>query len=445
MSLSPSKSHALGLRYFALAALAWLLVRASQLLLLGWGTGNDVYLYLHYAQQWGSGAAPYVDFHPEYPPGALPPFLLPFLIAGGGGEEYPRAFAGEMALFDLATLWLVLAWGRRLFPSHARAPALAAVGYLACTTALFPVLYTRFDLVPGALLFAALYVTYTPGLAVLGALLLGVAGGVKLWPFALAPIWLVLAYRRDRLRGLLPTALAIGVGGLLTALPFLPRAGLSVLEFLRFHAARGIQIESTWSTLALLLNAVGIADATPVHEFGAFHVAGAVAKWFARISVPALLALALLPQLLAMRGQLGREGDQTGKIGLCAAAGAVLGFMVGGKVLSPQFMLWIVPFLPMLAFTARTRTTQVLVALGALFASGLTSLVYPYWSPALEQREPGHGAALLAVGTRNMLLLALYAFAAHRAARRETQAPSGKLATSPIESATPERSDAALV
>jgi hypothetical protein len=390
---------------------AWLLTRCAQLIFAGWGTGNDVRLYLHYAQRWGSGAAPYADFHPEYPPGALPVFLLPYLVQGRA--DYARAFAAEMALFDVASLLLVVAAARRLAPDAPRAPWLAALGYLAVTAALFPVLYTRFDLVPGAVLLAALYASYAPSSAGLGALLLGIAGGVKLWPLALVPLFVGLAFQRERLRGSARSGLVLLAGLLLTALPFLPRAGLHVLDFLRFHAARGIQIESTWSTLALLLNKLGVADAHAVHNHGAFHVSGPVADWFARLSVPALLLMALLPQALWLRAR-----SNTGI--WWAAAASVLGFMVGGKVLSPQYMLWIAPLLPLLVLLGRSLRERIGIACASLLAAGLTSLVYPYWSPALEQRAPGHEAALLAVGTRNMLLTVLYVLACLRAARPAT-------------------------
>jgi hypothetical protein len=39
---------------------------------------------------------------------------------------------------------------------------------------------------------------------------------------------------------------------------------------------------------------------------------------------------------------------------------------------------------------------------------GLTTAVYPYLSPALEQRAAGQGWALLCVGARNLLLIAWY-------------------------------------
>ncbi|HEX6241744.1 MAG TPA: glycosyltransferase family 87 protein, partial [Polyangiales bacterium] len=195
------------------AGLAWWLARYLQVDVLGWGVGNDIHAYHHYAQQWGRGGAPYVTFHPEYPPGSLVVFLAPYLV--GGPEEYGRAFAIEMALFDLASLWLVLAWSRRLFSDSLRAVVLAGVGYLACTAALFPVLYTRFDLAPGALLFGALLASYTPGWWLAGAALLGVAGGVKLWPFALTPLFLLLSYRQGGWRRIALTCGGIAAGTLL--------------------------------------------------------------------------------------------------------------------------------------------------------------------------------------------------------------------------------------
>src|SRR6266487_4843699 len=69
-------------RWFSpvLVVFGWALVRELQTHYLGLGTGFDVGLYQQYAQQWASGAAAYVDFQPEYPPGALPIFLLPLLL-----------------------------------------------------------------------------------------------------------------------------------------------------------------------------------------------------------------------------------------------------------------------------------------------------------------------------------------------------------------------------
>jgi hypothetical protein len=420
----PALGHAGLGAALALGSALFALVRAAQIAWVELGTGNDVNLYLRYAKLWGGGRAPYADFHPEYPAGALPVFVVPWLF--GGAKDYKPAFAAEMALFDLAALLMVIAFAHRAriqsgLTASWGALGLATAGYLACTTALFPVLYSRFDLVPGALVLAALFVSYVRPLAIgsafAGALLIGIAGGVKLWPLALVPLWLAMGYRRGALRGAFASAVGVGLGLFVTFAPFMPRAGFSLLNFLKYHAARGIQIESTWSTLALSLGRMGLIEATPVHDFGAFHVAGPVPSMLAKASTVLLLLLALAPQALAARRTLGTDADKAGHAALWATLGTTLGFVIGGKVLSPQFMLWVVPLLALLlALDTSSARTRSFLWVAALAAMVLTTVVYPYWSKALEAREDGQGTALLFVGTRNVLLVLIYAYVTWRAA-----------------------------
>ena len=90
----------------AASLIFWAIVRVLQVYYAGWGSGFDVGIYRTYAQLWGAGGAPYVDFQPEYPPGALPVFLFPYLV--GGVEHYPNYFALSMAVFDVIAMLLVL-------------------------------------------------------------------------------------------------------------------------------------------------------------------------------------------------------------------------------------------------------------------------------------------------------------------------------------------------
>jgi hypothetical protein len=375
----------------------WYGVRQLQIHYAGWGTGYDVNVYQNYAQQWGAGRAPYVEFQPEYPPGALVIFLAPLLF-GGQGDYHPN-FSLWMGLFDLTSCLLVLAYARTRRPAEWLVPMLLTGLYLLITAALFPVLYMRFDLAPATITAAALYFAARKKTGLSG-FLLGVAGAVKLWPFALVPLWMGLAFGRGGLRKAGSSASWIGAGALAASALFLPRAGWEVLGFLKYHEARGIQIETTWSTIALLLNKLGLASVHPEHNYGAFHLAGPVAALFSSISMPMTVLAALLPQVVwfvAVRND--REARER-RFGY-AVLGTALGFMIAGKVLSPQFMLWIAPLLPLVV----EGPTSALLALAMAI---LTTVVYPYLSPALEQRAPGHGWALLSVGTRNILLIGWY-------------------------------------
>jgi hypothetical protein len=399
------------------AIAAWVVVRYLQLKYAGPGIGYDSGLYQSYARSWGSGGTPYVDFRPEYPPGALPIFLIPLLM---GGPDYAHNFAVEMAAFDLATCLVVVAWARRLHPDQPFRQVQALVVYLLMTAALYPVLYTRFDLAPAAIAMGGLYLTYVNRWR-LGLVLLGLAGAVKLWPFALLLVPLVLAFRRGRWPRLLQASAWAAVGAFLPVALIVSRAGWSVLNFLEYHAARGIEIGATWSTGALALNLLGLVPAHPEHDFGAFHVKGPAASLFATVSMPALVLLAMAPQIRAA-WRVGRADDAAGQVGLAASAASVLGFMIAGKVLSPQFALWLVPFLPLVM-------DRPISAVIAVASAVLTTAEYPFLAAPLEMLAPGHARAVIIVGIRNVLLIALYVVAWRRLAKKPGEsAISGRAA-----------------
>ena len=85
-----------------------------------------------------------------------------------------------------------------------------------------------------------------------------------------------------------------------------------------------------------------------------------------------------------------------------ASAAAVCAFVVFGKVLSPQFLIWLIPLVPLV------RGRRGVAAGGVLgLALVLTQLWFPfrYWDLAL-QLDPVSSWLVL---TRDLVLLALFA------------------------------------
>jgi glycosyl transferase family 87 len=376
----------------------WLLVRIAQLWLLGWGTGHDIALYRVYAAQWSAGVVPYLGFHPEYPPGALVLFWLPWFI--GGARSYATAFALEMAGFDLAACVLVVQITRQgsiRWP----VPILASTLYTLVTAALFPVLYARFDIAPAALLAGALYALHRERWAA-SAALLGVAGAVKLWPLALLPLWLAWTQRRRGTTVSFATVALTVAGTLLVSLPALVHGGPHVASFLVYHASRGIQIESTWATVGLLLDSAGLVTARREFQFGAFQLVWPSAPRFAALAMPAGIVLALAPQVAAIvRGWRTELPERQVAALDHAALGGVLGLMIGSKVLSPQYVLWIAPLMALIAGGPPRWGF-------ALALPVLTTVLYPYLHDALAPGAPGHEWALLTLVARNALLVGWY-------------------------------------
>jgi hypothetical protein len=200
----------------------------------------------------------------------------------------------------------------------------------------------------------------------------------------------------------LRTAVWIALGYAAPAILLLPRVGTRVIAFLEFHRDRGIQIESTWGTLALLLDRLGPWPATPVFEFGAWDVKCPACATFGVLSVVALVLAILVPQALALRSGVFDDSDPGGGRGTTAAAAAIVGALIAAPVLSPQYLLWICPLVAVAAgWVGR---------LGLVLAAALTSLVYPVLYPALvDVGAAGHGRALATAVARNLVLALLYA------------------------------------
>ena len=395
----------IGTRPFVLLLVAWAVFRGAQLSILGTGFGYDPNIYLSYARGWGAGAAPYAAFHPEYPPGALLLFIVPFLA---GGFQYVAPFQAEMAIFDAVTFALVFAFARRLWPGDTVRQIVVAAGYLVATAVLHPVLYWRYDLAPAALTLGALYLA-TTGRDSASAFCLGLSASVKLWPAALAPLWIGASARRKGWRGALRDAAWIAVGLALPALPFVSRAGPGIFGFLQFQSERALQLESVWANLALLLDAGRVSAARITYDHNAFNVRGGSAGALLAASRIAVLVLTLAPQAMALRRRLAGAPELPMRMWVDAATATVLGLLIGSSVLSPQFMIWLVPLLVL------TGVPGIAAAIGL---AAFTTAIYPaLYDPLVSRQPPGYGVALACLSARNLLLVVAYAMLVRRLAR----------------------------
>src|SRR4051812_1290565 len=219
----------------------------------------DTPVYQRYGDAMLDGQVPYLDFRVEYPPAALPVFLLPAIGDGHDEGTYRRNFERLMVLCGL----LAIA-GVALALSALRAEPerlFAALGFAALAPlALGSVILTRFDLWPTALLVLGLAAVLAQrrrtGLGVLG-----LAAAAKIFPVVVVPPALAYVWRRyGRREALLCAAVFAGV----LALCFLPFVGLSpggVWDSLYRQADRPLQIESLGSSFLLV-----------AHQFGAWTI-----------------------------------------------------------------------------------------------------------------------------------------------------------------------------
>lgn len=356
---------------------------------LGRGQITDTGVYSSYGGAIADGQVPYRDFQLEYPPAALPVFVLPALV---DRDAYGRWFDREIALCGCLALLGTALCLRALDAGPARTAA--ALGLFAVSPLLVgSVVLTRFDLWPAALAVFALA-------ALLGrrsttaAVLLGAAIGAKLWPAALVPLAVVWIARTAGAR-----AAAVWSAGLsaVVAAIFLPFVALSpggVRHSFHAQLARPLQLESLGSSILI---AVHHFFGTTLHvstTFGSQNVTGpgthavAVAS-----SIAGVVALVSVWMLFA-------RGPATGARLATHAAAAVAVLLALDKVFSPQFVIWLVPL------TVLVPGLRGLAA-GALLAAALvlTQSWFPrhYWHLANDFASTQSGELL----ARNLVVLAL--------------------------------------
>ena len=323
----------------------------------------DTPVYESYGEAMAGGEVPYRDFRVEYPPGALPVFLVPAL----GDAEYRIGFEWLMALCGGGLVVAVALAARQLGLGFGTL-ALVALAPLAIGS----VILTRFDLWPAMLASFALAALLYDRVR-LGHVLLGASIAAKLYPAVFLPLTVAYTWRRrGRREALVCAALAVGVV-VAVYLPFLLVAPDGVLSSLGRQLSRPLQIESLGSAFLLTAHqafGVGIEMGS---SHGSQNLAGAAPDVLAL-----LLSVAQVAVLAWLWARFAREREPS-HYELAAYAAAVLtAFVALGKVLSPQFLIWLVPVVPL----ARRYWANALL----LAALVLTQLWFPfrYWDLARE-------------------------------------------------------------
>lgn len=316
--------------------LVWTLTRVVGVVLActtvvhGWNVGAEAlagdvvgpYLRAHTAMV--TGHLPYRDVPFEYPPGALPFLYLPGPLALGE-VGFLLTYVGQMLVLD-AGVHRVL---RRAGGPHAAAAAdlwlyggALTVGLLLC----------RNDL-PACAAAVAGILALRAGRSIRGAVLLALGGLVKAWPAELLVALFGLGGRRIRA--------GVAAAGVLVA-GLLPFAALGALpgmyrDLVVYHGSRGVEIEAVAALPQVLLAAVtgramqlsgDHSSVNLVHSAVLAHVctAGGV-----------LVACGAVAWLVMRR----RHGSIAYPQLVLLATWLVGANLLVAKVLSPQYMLWL--------------------------------------------------------------------------------------------------------
>ena len=355
---------------------------------------SDTPVYQFYGERIAGGDVPYRDFVVEYPPGALVPFVAPALLTSSQ-DAYESAFATLM-IFTLAAAAVLIVLSLVAIGGSTLNIVLSVATFLAGVALLGPFVLTRFDLYAASLTLAAvcaiLYRRQT-----LGPLLLGVAIATKIYPAVLLPLLVARTWRREGRPAAL-TALAMTVGtSLLLYLPFAILAPEGVVRSVWRQLGRPLQIESLGSGVLLALHhALGMPLGWASGS-GSQNLTGTVATVASALTTIAGLAALAFVWVRYARGDA--ESDERF---VRYAAAAVVAFVAFGKVVSPQFLVWL------LAIVVLVQGARGIAAIALLVvACALTRVWFPsdYWE-LVKQFDP---TASWLVLVRDLVLVAVFA------------------------------------
>jgi hypothetical protein len=430
----------------------------SRVLLFQWLLGvTDVHIYARYAREQAVAARAGISFselharrieqqaqverglegdlavnideykNVEYPPLALAFMRLPTLWIGGPEDgtakvsfedRYRLAFQIMMVVVDGGLFLLLLVLVRRSHSAVNEGEAgTRLLLYTLATLMLWHLLYDRLDLLQAALVVLSLALLTSRWHYGWSFLVLAAAVLFKVVPVVLAPLWVVAAmpadrplqFRRPQVLANLAVRAALLVGLVVVGmLPFYALDGHRCLDFLEYHRARPLEIESVPASLALVLGPLG-QPATAFYSYGSINLQSPITPALVALS-PWLTAAVLLAatvllmvhfqheQRLARQLELSAvvqavdsqrsliqapigapSGDTLGRAHPHLVVGyALLLFMLyitTSKVFSTQYLLWLAPLVVLLP---QRQGRQRLFAVGLLLLSVLSTILVPF-------------------------------------------------------------------
>jgi hypothetical protein len=380
---------------------------------------SDVTRYQEYGSKMLDGAMPYRDFKMEYPPGAAVMFILPAtrLVEGGSNEpvswippnaaarRYYRGFT-SLVLVLVAAMVVLTALTLTAMRRSARTMLLALAVVAFSPLMIGQVVPERFDVLPAALTAAALAAAVRRHHR-LGGVMLGLGAAAKVYPALLLPALVIATIRR---RGVREAILAVGAAITAAAavfLPFVIASPSGTWDSLSSQFRGGLQIESLAS--AVLVTTYHAAGSVPAlglpapSELTTQPAPGGVSRLVlagpgvraAEIVMPVLLIAALL--FLLVSQYRSRRDPREDLLRYSAAAVAIL--LTLGTVLSPQYIVWLIPLVPLVGGRSGTLATLFFVT-----AAALTNVWIPNGYFHYQDGLPAGPASLLLA--RNLALLA---------------------------------------
>ena len=347
--------------------------------------------YFPYALNIAKGLVAYRDFFIEYPP-----LFVPLLVAAGKPVTelgYTYAFSGLMVAFMIAAGAVTAI--AAIDEHSASRPYVVAGIFAVLVLVLGQISANRYDPVVALVLALALLFMVRRKWELAG-IVLGVGFALKITPALLLPLVLILPPTRRAIQSfigftvaaLLPFICVLTLGG---------QALDSLHQMLAYHLTRPLEIESVLAT-PLWIGKLAGATVVTGNAAGSQVIQSAAANSLASLSTFVLLAALGVTFWFVWRRRQTILAAPTQMV--LASLATILASFVGSKVLSPQYFVWVIPAVALVAVDRKLLGGMMVVILL------LTQVLFPanYWAFALYLQD---GPIALVV-VRNILVLVAF-------------------------------------
>ncbi len=359
---------------------------------------QDLSNFYRYGLNLLNGDVPYRDFEIEYPPLSLIPFTLPHLVLWERPtppRHYLKLFLLENMLFCLLSGLIIsylISRNASLFPR----PAVPIAVFVLAAIIISPLLPWRYDMFP-ALLTIISFLCLHRGRPLAAGVSLGLAITAKLYPVVLIPAACVYFTAISDFRAGRRFVLGL-ISTIVLLIPFFIYAPDWMINFFTYHQQRGLQIESLGGGFFLAMHALKIIHIGVSETHSALHIvsplADTVLGWLPVLALM-LFASMLLLGFVRFRKEYRLQGAVSIRTLAAYHSMALLILLICNKVFSPQYIIWLLPFMPLL----RGRQATLLLIIYAL-----TIIMFPFNYGYVIYLHP---TGALLVNVRNLFIVIL--------------------------------------
>ena len=334
---------------------AWLFI--SYVPVFGKWLYGDVRFYETWGGMMANRLVPYRDFNIEYPPGALGTFMLPVYLRKLAGYHgtYFFWFRVELLVIGIAAL-IAMAWALHYLGASRRRAFWALCVAGVAPALLGPIAFSRYDYLP-ALLTVAAIAALAAKRPMFACAFAGLGAATKVYPAVVVPLALIELWRlhgaRAVARGI---AMTIGVVAALSG-ALIAVAPHGVSWALHRQLVRPLQVESLPAALFAAAHLIGGLHLHVVKRAGSDNLIGSGPDLAATLSGIATVVAIVAVYVLYARSNRTREQL------VVSSVAAVTAYIAFSKVFSPQYLVWLIPLVPLVGGRRGIRATALLVVI----------------------------------------------------------------------------------